>query len=738
MNFLQNKFVKIFPFIVVIVLGLLLLSSFCVSFIGKSYINNNAEELLGRKVTVGKMSVNLFTGNISVGSFDVFEQDNHSIFVHIDKVKSKISLPSVFTGLIDVKLLSFQGLDVTVTQADSIYNFSDIIDKFSTEEETSDDSGSIPLKIENIDIKDSNIHYKDLVGGNKYDLNSFSLFVPGIDLSNLNKLGATLQFLDGGSLSSSVDYNSRDNKYYVKLDINKLNFASFATYIKPYINFDAIEGELSTSLQIIADKDHILNFSLTGTGSLTNTSISEYYEGKVMGIDSLAFTLKEFNVSNNSLIFGKLFTYHPYINYIIDKNNSNCFDRLFHTTESGKEDNSSDSSTEDSSNFKFIISDFEMSEGEITYSDYTIKPEPFVYNIKKIIAKSRNFDFDTINRITSTGIYMNNGEGRITFEGKINDLTNSKILVDLERIPLTDFSNYSVYLFGYPITGGTVNLSSEIVIKENGLEGINTFDFNKPTFAKKLKDFTPEINVPLKLGLYCIKNRKGVAHLVLPISGNIDKPEFSFKNAVFHGFGNLILKFATSPFRIFSRNHDEEEEYLDRIALSGILGELSAEETAKFDSLSSTLSNSEDIRASLKLMSYQKTADQEIAQNMLLRDYFVKKNPEFADIDIIDFDINDLNLININSPDLSEFANLVAAEKSIKIKPKNSAQEKAVSIYGGKKNEDNIRKALQKRIDIVSKYFEYKGLSDRVDVSYDIDTKKTENHYYKVELLIEE
>lgn len=724
--------------IVVIVLGLLLLSSFCISLIGKSYINNNAEELLGRKVTVGDISVNLFTGNISLDSFDLFEPDNHSIFVHIDKVNSKISLPSVFSSLIDVKTLSFYGLDITVTQADSIYNFSDIINKFSNDSEESTESGSIPLKIENIDIKNSNIHYKDLVGGAEYNLDSFSLFVPGIDLSNLDKLGATLKFLDGGSLSSSVDYNSRNNKYYVKLDIDKLNVNSFATHIKPYINFEAIEGVLSTTLQIVADKDHILDFSLTGQGSLTNISISEYYEGKVMGIDSLAFTLKEFNVTNNSLIFSKLFAYHPYINYIIDKNNSNCFDRLFHTTESGSEEIQSDNTSDENSDFKFIISDFEMSEGEITYSDYTIKPEPFIYNIKKIIAKSRNFDFDTINRITSTGVYMNNGEGRITFEGKINDLTNSKILLDLERLPLTDFSNYSVYLFGYPITGGTVNVSSEIIIKENGLEGINTFDFNKPTFAKKLKDYTPEINVPLKLGLYCIKNRKGIAHLVLPISGNIDNPEFSFKNAVFHGFGNLILKFATSPFRIFSRNHDDNDEYLDRISLSGILGELSAEETAKFDSLSSTLTNSEDITASLKLITYQKTADQELSQNMLLRDYFVKKNPEFADIDLIDFDINDLNLININSPELDEFANQIASEKSIKIKSRNSIQDKALSLYGGKKNEEKIREALDKRIDIVKKYFEYKGLKDRVEVSYDIDTKKTDSHYYKVELLIEE
>lgn len=724
--------------IVEMVLGLLLLSGFCISFFGKSYINNNAEELLGRKVTVGNMSINLFTGNVSIDSFDVFEQDNHSIFVHIDKVNSKISLPSILSSSIDVKILSFYGLDVTVTQADSIYNFSDIIEKLSNEDEPGTESESIPLKIENIDIKNSNIHYKDLVGGTEYNLNSFSLFVPGIDLSKLDKVGATLKFLDGGSLSSSVDYNSRDNKYYIKLDIDKLNFNSFATYIKPYINFDAIEGVLSTSLQIVADKDHILDLSLTGNGSLTNTSISEYYEGKVMGIDSLAFTLKEFNVSNNSLVFSKLFAYHPYIKYIIDKNNSNCFDRLFHTTESGNEETATDEISEERTDFKFIISDFEMNDGEITYSDYTIKPEPFIYNIKKIVAKSRNFDFDSINRITSTGVYMNNGEGRITFEGKINDLTNSKIIVDLERLPLTDFSNYSVYLFGYPINSGTVNVSSEIVIKENGLEGINTFDFNKPTFAKKLKDYTPEINVPLKLGLYCIKNRKGVAHLVLPISGNIDNPEFSFKNAVFHGFGNLILKFATSPFRIFSRSNDGEDEYLDRISLSGIIGELSAEETAKFDSISSTLSNSEDISASLKLIAFQKTADQEISQNMLLRDYFVSKNPEFDSVDLLDFDINDLNLININSPELNEFANQIASERSVKIKNKNSIQDKALSIYGGKKNENKIREALDKRIDIVKKYFEYKGLSDRIEVSYDIDTKKFDNHYYKVELLIDE
>lgn len=46
---------------------------------------------------------------------------------------------------------------------------------------------------------------------------------------------------------------------------------------------------------------------------------------------------------------------------------------------------------------------------------------------------------------------------------------------------------------------------------------------------KKRKELKPEMNIPLKLGLYVLRDKKGHVKMDLPVGGNLDSPEFSYR-----------------------------------------------------------------------------------------------------------------------------------------------------------------------------------------------------------------
>jgi len=46
-----------------------------IPFIAKNYINNNGKELIGRKINLESLSLNYFTGGISLGEFTIYEKE---------------------------------------------------------------------------------------------------------------------------------------------------------------------------------------------------------------------------------------------------------------------------------------------------------------------------------------------------------------------------------------------------------------------------------------------------------------------------------------------------------------------------------------------------------------------------------------------------------------------------------------------------------------------------------------
>jgi hypothetical protein len=96
------------------------------------------------------------------------------------------------------------------------------------------------------------------------------------------------------------------------------------------------------------------------------------------------------------------------------------------------------------------------------------------------------------------------------------------------------------------------------------------------------------VDVPLKLALALLTDSNGVIAMQVPVSGDVDDPEFEVGSIIFNAFLNLITKAVTAPFNLLANLVNSEED-LQRITFDSGSAELDDASKAKLDQLTAAL-----------------------------------------------------------------------------------------------------------------------------------------------------
>ena len=134
------------------------------------------------------------------------------------------------------------------------------------------------------------------------------------------------------------------------------------------------------------------------------------------------------------------------------------------------------------------------------------------------------------------------GSAKLRWEGTLDDMNNQNITLWLTNLDLRDCGPYCEHYTAYPLTKGNLTFRSQNVIRNRYLDGTNHLDMFEPKVDKKRREIKAEMNIPLKQGLYVLKDKKGHVKMNLPVKGSLDSPEFSYRKIVLKAIGNVLLK----------------------------------------------------------------------------------------------------------------------------------------------------------------------------------------------------
>lgn len=587
----MKKPLKITLIVIAVLAGILLVAAVAVSPVAKRYIERHDRELLGRSIRMERLRFNLFTGRLRITDLRIGGAEDSTTFFRLDSFDMRMRLWPLLARRIDVRRIAFTGPDLKIYQQGTAFSFDDILDRFRADT-TATPEPAEPAKpwevgIYDISIRDGHIFYKDLLLDATWGLNDVNLTIPGVYFSGAKTdVGAVLNFAEGGSLETRVAYDIERSDFDIGIRLRELALDGMLPYFRQSLDVTDVDGRLSADVRLQGDLEHLLSLRASGEASLAGFALYDAQHREVAAVDTLALKLTEGDLGRSRFRFEKLYMsgFSALVELTPEGDNISA---LMRTAPAGSGQAGSEQAgakragSERAGNSQTApgaetaaeepaaglapaptlqIADLEIARGSVTLRDRTLH-RPFEYRIGDIRMHSRNFDPAAKNNLLIEARMQQTGQARLRWEGTLDGLDNQNITLWLSNVALADFGPYCEHYTAYPLTHGNLTFRSQNIIRNRHLDGTNHLDLFEPEAAKKRKDLKPEMHIPLKLGLYVLKDKKGHVKMDLPVKGSLDSPEFSYRKIVMKAIGNVLLKVVTAPFS-FLGGHKDNLEYI--------------------------------------------------------------------------------------------------------------------------------------------------------------------------------
>lgn len=185
--------------------------------------------------------------------------------------------------------------------------------------------------------------------------------------------------------------------------------------------------------------------------------------------------------------------------------------------------------------------------------------------------------------------------------GRLNPLRDD-LFVDLKvsfrDIELSPVTPYSGTYLGYEIDKGKLFLDLKYLIEKKQLSSENRIFIDQFTFGNKVES-KQATNLPVRLAIALLKDRKGEIHLDLPVTGRTDDPQFSIWRLVGQVLKNLLVKAATSPFALLSSLTGGGQDF-SMVQFEPGSSSLSQGESQKLEKLAKVLADRPGVKMEIK------------------------------------------------------------------------------------------------------------------------------------------
>lgn len=572
----------------------------------RGYIVNNSEELIGRKVAIESISLDPFSFTLSIDSLAVFEKDGETPFVSFEKFRVNVDPFDMFTGTASVSEIYLKGLYARVLQHEDRFNFTDIIEFLSKGDSTALDSAAIAaaadsaaakadtasvdsagmvnaaeiaeglpfnISVKNIVFEKGNIIYQDTKVGSKIHLQDFSLNIPAVYLSNKQTdVGLSLKFADGGDLIVKVEANAATNDFTLNVNLKDFALACGKPYLNDFINYKDFAGTLSVAVNVAGNLNDILSSDIKGTVSLDGVVLTET-SGRTLGVNHVGVGIGKANINENNYVVDSVVVDGAFAHLDLYKNGKTNIDVLLKKGSADEPDSAQlaadqqlvlgdapDSTAapevkeepapaEKSNPLKARINKLLLQNTKVSATDHSIT-KPFNYTVSGITVLGSNINYDTPCSINVKAAFPDGGSLNVKYKGALSNIGTMDAYVSVKNLALKHFSNYSHHYTGYPLSAGTLAFASENKINNFELDSKNTIDIYNIDVADKDPNSNPEFMVPMKVGLYILKDKDDKIQFDIPVHGNLKDPQFSVGKIIWKTVMNLLIKVALSPLKI--------------------------------------------------------------------------------------------------------------------------------------------------------------------------------------------
>ncbi len=703
----MKRGLKITIIVLSVIIALLLLVSLLVSPIAKWYIEKNCRDLVGRKITIENLDMKLLLGRAKVDNFVLYEPNEVDTFASIGHFDADVSVWGILRKKIVVDYIRIDEPQATRLREGDSLNFDDILTFFANKSVAADtvsvetaEADTIDTKssqengwgilLQNIALNNGKVRYADNVLDIDWTMHHIKLDIPEIDLSGKGaNLELYLDFARGGNLDLKAMYEQSSLNYDLTCKISEYPLGVLMPFMKNAVNVGDVSGLLGLTVHANGNIENLMASDIDGAVQIDSVVINDAAGKELAQLNHFKTNIEHINIANDYIIKLRNFVVDGVsARYEIYNDGSNNLSSLFATnsqeeTAQEPEENvvvaeQTDSTAQDSPKLDISVENIVMSNSNFTYVDNTL-PEPFALQLSKIRFKTPCFSTQGVNDIELFAVLQGTGALRAKWNGNIAT-QNHDLTLTLNNFNLKDISPYSLDFFGYPITDGKLSFRGQNIINNSQLKGTNKLSLYNPTVGNKRTDVDAEFGiVPLKLAMVVLTDREGKADIDLPISGDINSPQFSYGKIIVQALVNVLVKIATAPIDLLAEAFGLNSDEIKEIEFSAWQHQFTPEQYDKIEKLSKIVAEEPDLRIRLQHEVNYEKGIQAIIENDIKRDYYLSRNPERAEsLNMVDIDT--YQKMSLKSPQITAYADSLLTVRGLATD--GSLNDKLRTLYG--------------------------------------------------------
>ena len=409
--------------------------------------------------------------------------------------------------------------------------------------------------LKDVQLRDYQVHLADRLQKEPVAIDLGPLNVDLQNFDSLNKSPFTLKLDTGlgkqGKLSAAGEVNLAPVTANLKVKTQDIDLRVAQAYISPFIRLELRSGMLGSDLAVNLKNIDPLTLSVTGRAqvdqlhTLDTVKNRDFVKWEQLQLDGLDYE------HGNSLTIDKVTLMQPYARFMINEDRTTSIKDLLIPQAENPKAQADAKPAVTSKPLAIHIGGIAINDGSAYFGDFSLTPN-FATNIQNLTG--------TIGTIDS----QQQKPAKVDIKGKVDryaPVTISGALTPFDpmasldidtrfnRQELTTLTPYSGKFAGYRIRKGRMNLQLHYVITKGQLKAENKVLVDQLELGEKV-DSPDAVSLPVKLAVALLKDVNGQINIELPITGDLNNPQFSVMPIVWQTLRNLVVKAVAAPFKL--------------------------------------------------------------------------------------------------------------------------------------------------------------------------------------------
>jgi len=396
------------------------------------------------------------------------------------------------------------------------------------------------------------------------------------------------------------------------------------SYINPFIRLELRSGMLGSDLKVNLKSTEPLALSVTGRAqvdqlhTLDTLKTRDFLKWQQVVVEGLNYQ------HGDSLSIDRINLFQPYARFMInDDRTTNIDDLLIPQPADSGTKTAAAKPAGNSKPLGIHIGGIVINDGSANFADFSLTPN-FATAIQQLNGQIGTIDSRQAKPASVDVKGKVDRYAPVTIKGAVNPfdpMASLDIATSFKRVELTTLTPYSGKFAGYRIRKGRLNLDLHYLITKGQLKAENKVVVEQLQLGEKV-DSPDAVSLPLKLAIALLKDVDGKISIELPVTGDLNNPQFSVMPIVWQTLRNLIVKAAAAPFKLIGGLvSGGGSEDLGTVSFAPGSSELNKDAEAALVKLSQALKERPALRLEIEGTAAQSSDGPLLAEQRLEREY---------------------------------------------------------------------------------------------------------------------